>query len=421
MGSNAGLRQDQIQLIKATVPVLAEHGNTITSVFYKNLLADNPDLNSVFSIPNQRNGHQSRALAGALYAYAAHIDDLAALRAAVELICNKHASLCVQPEHYQVVGKYLLEAMGEVLGDALTPEIKDAWGTAYWQLADLMIARESQIYRQNEGWTDWREFKIADKVKESEEITSFYLAPVDGKPLPAFRPGQYISVQVYVPELKYTQPRQYSLSDKPSPDYYRISVKKETGLNTADPSAAANPGYVSNLLHDTFNKGDTLKVSHPCGDFFLSATEGASAHPVVLISAGVGLTPLTSILNTLTSKSASPERKLHFIHGARTSNVRAFKEHVSTLLKEFPNLQATFFTSSPSEEDKEGVDYHFLGRVDLNKLSPSKGLFLDNPATEYYICGPEKFMTDMESALKARGIKASRIKMELFGTGGVPQ
>lgn len=421
MGSKVGLRPDQIQLIKATVPVLAEHGKTITDVFYKNLLGENPALNSIFNIPNQRNGHQSRALSGALYTYASHIDDLGTLSSVVELICNKHASLYVQPEHYKVVAKYLMEAMGEILGDELTPEIKDAWAAAYWQLADLMIARENQIYRESEGWTDWREFKIANKVKETEEITSFYLAPVDGKPLPSFRPGQYISVQVFVPELNYTQPRQYSLSDKPSPDYYRISVKKEAGLNTAEPSAPAHPGYVSNLLHDTFNKGDTLKVSYPCGDFFLSAIENASSHPVVLLSAGVGLTPLTSILNTLTSKSASKERNLHFIHGARTSGVRAFKEHISTLSKAYPNLQATFFTSVPSTEEKEGSDYHFAGRVDLSKLDANKDLFLDNPATEYFVCGPKKFMTDMESSLKAQGVGADRIKMELFGTGGVPQ
>ncbi|KAJ5771149.1 uncharacterized protein N7511_003200 [Penicillium nucicola] len=418
MGSIAPMTSDQIALIKATVPVLAEHGNTITTVFYRNMLEAHPELNTVFNTPNQVNGHQPRALAGALYAYASYIDDLGALSAAVELICNKHASLYIKPDDYKIVGKYLLEAMGEVLGAALTPEIHDAWGAAYWQLANIMIGREKELYEQSEDWTDWRDFKIADKVKESDEITSFYLAPADGKPLPAFQPGQYISVQTYVPALKYTQARQYSLSDKPRPDYYRISVKKETGVDSADPAAAAQPGYISNVLHDTLNKGDTLQVSHPYGDFFLSATETDIAHPVVLISAGVGLTPLTSILNTLTSKSSST-RKLHFVHGARTSSARAFSEHIASLMKEYPNLNATFFTSHPSEEDKQGVDYHHVGRVNLDKIE-KPDLFLDDANTEYYICGPEKFMTNMESSLKSRGVSASRIKMELFGTGGVP-
>ncbi|KAJ5550210.1 hypothetical protein N7535_001852 [Penicillium sp. DV-2018c] len=418
MGSIATIRPDQIALIKATVPVLVEHGNTITTVFYRNLLSAHPAMNTVFNTSNQVNGHQSRALAGALYAYAAHIEDLSALSSAVELICNKHASLYIKPEDYKVVGQFLLEAMGEVLGEALTPEIHDAWAAAYWQLADIMIGREKQIYDQSEGWTDWRDFKIINKVKESEEITSFYLAPVDGKPLPAFQPGQYISVQAHVPALKYPQARQYSLSDQPRPDYYRISVKRELGLNPAEPGATANPGYISNVLHDTFNVGDTLKVSHPCGDFFLSPSDAQTAHPVVLLSAGVGLTPLTSILNTLTSKSSS-SRKLHFIHGARSSGARAFKDHISALSKKLPSLRATFFTSNPSEADKEGVDYHHIGRVDLTKLD-DQDLFLDDPKAEYYICGPEKFMTDVQSTLQAKGVSAGRIKMELFGTGGVP-
>ncbi|KAJ5130061.1 uncharacterized protein N7515_006100 [Penicillium bovifimosum] len=418
MGSIANMTSDQIGLIKATVPVLVEHGNTITTVFYRNLLAAHPDLNTVFNTSNQVNGHQSRALAGALYAYASHIDDLGALSSAVELICNKHASLYIQPDHYKLVGQFLLEAMGEVLGAALTPEIHDAWAAAYWQLADIMIGREKQIYDQSEGWTHWRDFKIVNKVKESEEITSLHLAPVDGKPLPAFQPGQYISVQTYVPALKYPQARQYSLSDQPKPDYYRISVKRELGLNPAEPGATANPGYLSNVLHDTFNVGDTLQVSHPCGDFFLSPGDSQSAHPIVLVSAGVGLTPLTSILNTLTSQSSS-SRKLHFIHGARSSGARAFKDHISALPKDFPSLRATFFTSHPSEADTEGVDYDHVGRVDLSKLA-DQDLFLDDAKTEYYICGPDKFMTDMESSLKAKGVSADRIKMELFGTGGVP-
>ena len=411
------LTPDQVQIIKATVPVIQEHGNTITSVFYKNMLTEVPELNNVFNTANQLNGHQPRALAGSLFAYASNIDNLGALTPAVELICNKHASLYIRPDDYKIVGKYLLEAMKDVLGDACTPEIHDAWAAAYWQLANLMIGREESIYKESEGWTDWRQFRIDRKVPESDEITSFYLKPVDGKPLPSYHPGQYISVRVYVPDLKYPQPRQYSLSDKPSPDYYRISVKKEAGLTSNHPGAKANPGYVSNVLHDNVKEGDVIEVSHPCGDFFLP--DGEPTHPIVLISAGVGLTPLTSILNTLTSSPVTANRNIHFVHGARSSSVRAFKDHVQGLEQKLPNLKATFFTSHPSAEDKPGVDYHHAGRIDLGKLD-AQSLYLDNPKTEYYVCGPEVFMTDMTKALTERGVGADRIKMELFGTGGVP-
>lgn len=416
------LTPEQVQIIKATVPVLQEHGNTITTHFYKNMLREVPELNSVFNTTSQVNGHQPRALAGALFAYASNIDNLGALGPAVELIANKHVSLYIRPDDYKTVGKYLLEAMKDILGDALTPEIHDAWAAAYSQLANVFIAREGALYKEAEaeGWSDWRNFRIDRKVRESDEITSFYLKPVDGKPLPKYQPGQYISVRVYVPDLKYPQPRQYSLSDMPHSDYYRISVKREAGVDMGHPGAAkANPGYVSNVLHDRFNEGDVIDVSHPCGDFFLSNAD--ASHPVVLISAGVGLTPLTAILNTLTSQSpVAAERNIHFVHGARSSTVRAFKEHVQSLERKLPNLHATFFTSQPTPEDKLGVDYHHVGRVDLSKLDP-KDLFLDNPKTEYYACGPEAFMTDMAAALTSRGVGPERIKMELFGTGGVPQ
>lgn len=410
------LSPEQVQTIKATVPVVQQYGNTITTVFYENMLDAHPELNTVFNTTNQVNGHQPRALAGALLAYASNIDNLGALGPAVELICNKHASLYIQPDDYKIVGKYLLEAMGEVLGDALTPGIHDAWAAAYWQLANLLIGREGDIYKQSEGWTQWRDFRVASKVPESAEITSFYLKPVDEKPLPPFHPGQYISVQVHVPDLQYPQARQYSLSDMPRSDYYRISVKRETGLNLAQPEAKVNSGYVSNVLHQTVNEGEVVKVSHPCGDFFL---QEPASHPVVLIAAGVGLTPLTSMLNTLTSGPSAESRKIHFIHGARTTTARAFKDQIKSRTQQLPNLKASFFTSSPSADEKQGVEFDYQGRIDLAQLD-AKDLFLEDAQTQYYVCGPSAFMSDMAESLKARGVTSECVHMELFGTGGVP-
>lgn len=412
-----GLTAEQTKLIKATAPILKEQGTNITKVFYKNMLGEHPELNSIFNMTHQKTGHQARALANSLWAYAEHIDDLGALSADVELIVHKHASLYVQPSQYAIVGSFLLEAMKEVLGDALTPEILDAWTAAYWQLADLLIEKEGTIYRSADGWTDWREFRIDKKVPESEEITSFYLKPVDGKPLPSFRPGQYISVQVEVPALKYLQARQYSLSDKPNPEYYRISVKRESGVqNSDDPSASIPPGHVSNLLHDHYNEGDVIHVSYPCGDFVLDDTDPSS--PIVLLAGGVGLTPLTSMLNTVTASDAG--RPIHFIHSVRYAKVRAFKDHVLALEKQYPNLQVTLFNQNPQEDEKPGEDYHFTGMIDLKKMDPQK-LFLDNKSTNYYVCGPTPFMLAMATALEELGVDRSRIHMELFGTGGVPR
>ena len=177
-------------------------------------------------------------------------DDLGVLAPTVELICHKHASLYIRPEQYNIVGTYLLAAMKEILGDALTPEIHDAWAAAYWQLANVMIGKEEELYKSADGWTDWRDFKIDRKENESDEITSFYLVPVDGKPLPSFKPGQYISVQTEVPEFGHLQARQYSLSEAPRSDYYRISVKR-VSANPTSAGPPAVPAYPPRQPHCT--------------------------------------------------------------------------------------------------------------------------------------------------------------------------
>ncbi|KAI1623216.1 globin-like protein [Exophiala viscosa] len=414
------LTEEQAQVIISTVPVLQQYGNQITTVFYANMLREVPDLNNVFNTSNQRNGHQQQALAGTLYAYAANINNLEVLGPAVERICHKHASLYIRPEHYDIVGKYLLEAMGEVLGNALTPQILDAWAAAYKQIADIMINREDELMKHTNGWTEWKDFRLDRKVPESDEVTSFYLKPLDGKPLPEFLPGQYISIQIDVPALKYKQARQYSLSDKYSPEYYRISVKREKGLDISDPSAVTHPGYVSNILHDEKKQGDIVELSHPAGDFFLDVrNEGDKDSPIVLLSAGVGLTPLMSILNTLVEKNGS--QKISWVHGSRNSSSDPFAQYVKSIMDAHPEVSERIFHSMPHDSEKEGVDYDIKGRLNLSRLRPEEDLRLNEKNASYYICGPENFMTDLEQALRDRGVDASRINMELFGTGGVPR
>lgn len=409
----------QVKIIKATVPVLAEHGNTITTKMYADMLDANPDLKNVFNNVHQKSGHQPRALAGALYAYAANIDDLGVLSPALELICHKHASLYIRPEQYATVATNLLAAMKTVLGEVATPDIMDAWGAAYWQLANIMIGKEDSLYKSTHGWDDWKDFKIGRKVKESEEITSFYLTPVDmTMKLPEYKPGQYIGVNVFIDELDggVWQPRQYSLSDAPGNDFLRISVKRELGIEVGEPKHAAHDGYVSNILHGRKMEGDIIRVSHPMGDFYLEEKNEDKDAPVVLISAGVGLTCLISILNTLIAKK-SP-RLISWIQGARDSSTRAFKKEIDTLAANNSNIYATYFSSNPREGEVEGKDFTIKGRVDLDKVD-KQVLFVDNPKTQYFVCGPTQFMVDIEVKLNQYGVDTERVKIELFGTGGI--
>ncbi|KAI1084293.1 flavohemo protein [Whalleya microplaca] len=404
----APLSPEHIAIVKATAPVLKEHGVTITTLFYKNIMTAHPELKNMFSQINQQSGAQPRALAASVYAYANYVDDLSKLSAVVERIAHKHESLNVQPEHYPIVGKYLIEAVATVLGAACTPEIGEAWTAAYAVLADVFINREQQLYAAHENWKGWRRFRIQRKVPESAAITSFYLVPEDGKPLPLFLPGQYVSLQVHVPQLNLMQPRQYSLSDAPRSDYYRISVKKETGKQVGV------PGLISNLLHDNYKEGDTVELTHPAGEFFVDPKADNNA-PLVLISAGVGLTPMISILDS--TVEANPQRQVSWVHGVHNSEVRAFKDHIRDVCEKNPNVKATFFVSNTQANEVQGVDYHFQGRMDLDKIDPNASIFLGNPDAEYYICGPFGFMSDIQNYLIKAGVDEKRTHLEVFGTG----
>jgi nitric oxide dioxygenase len=414
---------EQIAIVKATAPVLKEHGNTITTVFYKNLLDANPELKNIFSLTSQTTGRQPRALAGAVLAYATYIDDLPKLHAAVERIAHKHASLQVSPPQYDVVGRFLLEAIAQVLGAAATPAIVDAWTSAYGVLASVFVRREAEMYaiQKADGWVGWRRFRVARKVAETDHIASFYLEPSDGAvPLPAYLPGQYVSLQVFVPELGLLQSRQYSLSEAPRKDghYYRVSVKREEG------EVVGHPGLISNMLHSGFDVGDEVELSHPQGEFFVDPNDRSKEGvPAVLISAGVGATPLMAILGSLApegSEMPAVRRPVSWIHGSRARHFQPYADVVRDICRDNSHVSAKIFLTTVGEGDKVGVDYHFGSmRIDLAKLDAEKDLHLGDGRTEYFICGPELFMVDIRAKLVGLGVGLERIHLELFATGEV--
>lgn len=418
----AAITPEQIAIVKATVPVLQEHGNTITAVFYNHLISENESLRNVFSKTSQDTLRQPRALASSVLAYATYIDDLPKLAHAVERIAHKHVSLQVTPAQYDVVGAYLIRAIGEVLGAAATPAIVDAWTVAYGVLASVFIGREGQMYQANaaEGWTGWRKFKIARKVAETPSITSFYLEPVGGAPLPRYLPGQYISLQLHVPALGYLQSRQYSLSEaaRDGGKYYRISVKRDDG------EKPELPGIISNLLHDKYAEGDEVELSHAQGEFYVDPTDATKEGvPAVLISGGVGATPLLAILESLVPGEGRPKpvaRPVTWIHGSRSSGEQPFAEEVRKIVKGSGNVASHVFLQTVGEQDKEGETYNFGETViDLARLDREKDLYLGNERAEYFVCGPEGFMIAIRRHLMGWGVDKKRISLELFATGDV--
>lgn len=397
------LTADQIARVKATVPVLAEHGTTITKHFYKRMFAHHPELKNLFNQTHQKSGNQPETLAAAVYAYAANIDNLGVLGPAVSRIANKHASLNIRPEHYPIVGRHLLGAMVDVLGDAVDQETLGAWQAAYGQLATIFVGTEAKLY-EGAAWSGFRPFKVARKVVESDEITSFYLTPADGSPACGFEPGQYVSVKRFVDDLGVDQPRQYSLSDAPNGKWLRISVKREDGREDTA------PGHVSNLLHDGVEVGAVVHVSAPMGDFTL---ERKKTTPVVLMSGGVGVTPMTSMLATLLADGSG--RSVTFVHACRNGRVHAFRQWLNDTVAAHPNVARAVFYEEVGEQDRAGVDYDFEGRIDIAKIADRVLV----PDAEYYICGPVPFMRAQCDALAAAGVEAARIHTEVFGSGVV--
>jgi nitric oxide dioxygenase len=398
------LTQKTKDTVKATAPVLAAHGNDIIQHFYRSLLGTHPELKNIFNMRHQERGQQQEALARAVYAYAANIDDPACLAAVLENIANKHASLGVMPEQYPIVGEHLLGSIKAVLGDAATEEVISAWAQAYGNLADILMGRESELREHTSsergGWVAWRDFVVREKRPESDIITSFVLEPADGGPVAGFEPGQYISIAIGVPRLGLQQIRQYSLSDAPNGRTYRISVKREGG---ADPG---QEGYVSALLHDHVQVGDKLKLAAPYGNFYIDVN---ATTPVVLISGGVGLTPMISMINRVLQSPGG--RQIVFVHGARNSAVHAMKDHLRDAAARHANFKAFVFYNEPLPGDVEGRDFDFAGFVDLKRIADAIML----PGADYYICGPIPFMRLQHDALIGRGVKETKVHYEVFG------
>lgn len=391
--------QTTIEIVKSTAPVLAEYGEAITKVFYQRLFTNHPELKNVFNMTHQARGTQSKALANAIFAYATYIDNLSVLTAAVEQITQKHSSLTITPVMYELVGANLLAAIQEVLGDAATPAIMDAWTEAYNDLATLFITKEEHLYQEASqkkgGFRGQKAFVVTKKEAESSLITSFYLKPADRAEVPSFRAGQYVAVSVQMPNEPHLHTRNYSLSGCSTQKTLRISVKKEVG----------NPqGIVSTYLHEQIGVGDTLLLGIPAGEFVLQATQ----KPIVLIAGGVGITPLMSMFMELFHQS---DNEVLFIQCAKNSSVHAFKEMSQKLAAQKPSLQVISMYDEPLSADVADGIQQFSGLLTLDILKEK----LSSLDADYYFCGPAGFMKSVQQLLLSADIPSEQLHYEFFG------
>lgn len=396
------LQARHIETVQSTLPLLESAGTALTEHFYARMFRDNPELKDVFNLAHQKSGAQPVALFNAILAYARHLNNPAVLSQAIERIAQKHTGFLIRPEQYAIVGHHLLATIRELAPDAATPEVLEAWGLAYQQLAQIFIGREAEIYDQAAdtagGWRGTRRFRLMGKTQESELITSFEFAPVDGKAVSTFKPGQYITVSISHPSLEQHEFRQYSLSDAPNGRSYRISVKRED---------TPVPGQVSSYLHTQLQVGDEIDLLPPAGDFFLNVEHEA---PVVLLSGGVGLTPMLSMFNSL-AQTTGRQAPVYYLHGCENGRQHAFAEHVAGLCANDAQLHSFTWYQAPLATDIADQDYQSTGLMDLAPLRAA----IDGDKTEYYFCGPLPFMQSIHRQLKAWGVTDNRLHYELFG------
>ncbi|MFJ9774558.1 globin domain-containing protein [Kitasatospora sp. NPDC101157] len=377
------------EVVEATLPVVGAAIGDITARFYDRLFAAHPELlRDLFNRGNQANGTQREALAGSIAAFAsalvAHPDQRP--DAMLARIAHKHVSVGIDNEQYKAVHEHLFAAIVEVLGEAVTPEVAAAWDEVYWLMANALTAIEERLRAEAAAGGDqadlWRPYTVVARHQETDTVTTYLVRPADGRPFPASRPGQYVSVRAELPDGAH-QIRQYSLSGG-ADDALRFSVKRD--------------GEVSGHLHDNLHAGDTVELAPPLGDVFLAEGDG----PVLLASAGIGNTPMTAMLDHLAANGST--RRVISVHGDRDQLSHAFRADLEHLTAKLADATAHVFYEQPLGE----WPAERTGLVDLSTVEVPAG-------TTAYLCGPLPFLRAVRGQLIEAGVPAADIHYEVFG------
>lgn len=379
-----------LEIVKATVPVLEEHGTAITTVFYKNMFNQHPELLDIFNETNQKLGRQQTALAMTVLAAAKHLDKLAVLLPQVTQISHKHRALQILPEHYPIVGHHLIGAIKEVLGEAANDDIIDAWTEAYDEIADVFIQLEKTMYEQ-EMWKGFAPFKITEKVEAATDIAAFTVVPanddIDLSKL-SLTAGQYITVKTDPEDSDHIALRHYSLYSATSDKGIQFAVRRD--------NRNEHHGLVSNHLHDHVDVGDTILLSAPAGDFELNQDLiQQNDIPLVLVSAGVGVTPILSMLEA--QVTANPKRPIVWVYACQNKEHHAFDSKVNELLAAADNVEKHIF-------------YFEAGQI----LDEAWLANLPKPA-DIYVCGSMMFMESIIDGLMALDHGVDSVHYEPFG------
>ena len=390
------LSDTSLPVIKATLPVVGEHIQEIAKRFYKHMFEARPDLlDGLFNRGNQADGRQQQALAGSIAAFAGllvdNVDQIP--DHLLSRVAHKHVSLGLSPDQYQVVHDHLMWAIVDVLGDAVTPEVAAAWDEVYWLMANMLINKERGLYNAVHltPETIWRTWRVAEKIQETDDVARFVVERIDEREVKPSLPGQYVTIKMAMHDGVH-QPRQYSLTKADDGQHRQFAVKRVHGLETPD-------GEMSSLLHNEVQVGDEVVLSAPFGDVVLEYTD----RPLVLASAGIGVTPMAGMLSHLV-KSGS-QRQVMLLHADDSEASFPLRGQVTEDLATLTDGTLKTWFLNPAAD---GTASGFAGFMDVSAVE------LPDDA-EYYLCGPLPFLKSVRGALLAGGVPAKDIQYEVFG------
>ncbi len=392
------LSATSVPVIEATLPVVGENINEIAQRFYQHLFEAHPELlDGVFNRGNQADGHQQQALAGSIAAFASMlVNNPGQLpESLLSRISHKHVSLGIKPDQYQVVHDNLFWAITDVLGDAVTPEVAAAWDEVYWLMANTLVNLERGLYDAVGLSPDtvWRSWRLAERIRETEDVTTFVVERTDDRDVKPSLPGQYVTLQMPVSDGAH-QPRQYSLTRADDGHHRWFAVKRVQGGGTPD-------GEVSSLLLDTLKIGDEVILSAPFGDVVLDTTD----RPVVFASAGIGVTPMAGMISHLAQTGSG--RQILFLHAGTSPDSFALRDQVRSDLDSLPHAAMITWYEQGMENRATSGDER-SGFMDATTVDlPSDAV--------YYLCGPLAFMQLVRQQLLGLGVAPRDIQYEVFG------
>lgn len=390
--AHVALKPEHAEIVAATLPLIGANIDEITVEFYRRMFVNRPELlRNLFNRGNQAQGIQQRALAASIATFAAHLvnPDLPYPAELLSRIANKHASLGITPDKYSIVHENLFAAIVDVIGaETVTAEVAEAWDRVYWTMADELIGRERGLYDEAgvAGGDDvYHRVRVLDRIDDPSGAVVLTVASPSRAISAA---GQYLSVGVTLPDGS-RQLRQYSVISQPGSANLTFAVKPV-------PAGSGNPaGEVSNWIRANVRVGDFLDSTIPFGDL----PKPASGDPVVLISAGIGITPMIGLLESLAVES--PSATVRALHADVDESSHPLRQRQRELIAALPNATLDLWYENPADTDAHP------GFLNLDDVNLPDG-------ADIYLCGANAFVQAVRAQLLNREIAPTKIHCELF-------